>query len=141
MNPRALLGVVAGLAVAALGVREALTLTGDEQPRTAQDVPLEPSKVVALRDGGTGYAQRVRAVDFEAFPASGAGTFGPCSTTAPTGARGETLTFTRASAATRCQLVAESVYQGEAAVDEEAVLVERSRDAGARETAQEGASR
>lgn len=37
---------------------------------------------------------------FEAFPASGAGTSGPCSTTAPTGARGEQLTFTRASAAT-----------------------------------------
>lgn len=37
---------------------------------------------------------------FEAFPASGAGTSGPCSTTAPTGAKGEALTFTRASAAT-----------------------------------------
>lgn len=36
---------------------------------------------------------------FEAFPASGAGTFGPCSTTAPTGARGETLTATRGSSA------------------------------------------
>lgn len=34
---------------------------------------------------------------FEAFPASGAGTAGVCSTTAPTGAKGETLTFTRAS--------------------------------------------
>ena len=34
---------------------------------------------------------------FEAFPASGAGTSGVCSTTAPTGAKGETLTFTRAS--------------------------------------------
>lgn len=37
---------------------------------------------------------------FEAFPASGAGTSGVCSTTAPTGAKGETLTFTRASTAT-----------------------------------------
>lgn len=37
---------------------------------------------------------------FEAFPSSGAGTFGACSTTPPTGARGEVLTFTRASAAT-----------------------------------------
>mgnify|MGYP001568254406 CR=1 FL=1 len=36
---------------------------------------------------------------FEAFPASGAGTSGPCSTTPPTGARGEVLTFTRASSA------------------------------------------
>ena len=36
---------------------------------------------------------------FEAFPASGAGTFGACSTTPPTGAKGETLTFTRASVA------------------------------------------
>jgi hypothetical protein len=34
---------------------------------------------------------------FEAFPASGAGTFGPCSTTAPTGSKNEVLTFTRAS--------------------------------------------
>jgi hypothetical protein len=37
---------------------------------------------------------------FEAFPASGAGTTTACSTTAPTGAKGETLTFTRASPAT-----------------------------------------
>lgn len=37
---------------------------------------------------------------FEAFPASGAGTFGPCSTTAPTGARGEALTFARTGSAT-----------------------------------------
>lgn len=37
---------------------------------------------------------------FEAFPAGGAGTSGPCSTTAPTGARGEVLTFTRGSSAT-----------------------------------------
>jgi len=34
---------------------------------------------------------------FEAFPASGAGTFGACSTTPPTAAKGEVLTFTRAS--------------------------------------------
>jgi hypothetical protein len=40
---------------------------------------------------------------FEAFPASGAGASGPCSTTAPTGARGEVLTFTRASSATCTQ--------------------------------------
>jgi len=37
---------------------------------------------------------------FEAFPANGAGTTGVCSTTAPTGAKGETLTFTRGSTAT-----------------------------------------
>lgn len=37
---------------------------------------------------------------FEAFTSSGAGTFGACSTTPPTGARGETLTFVRASSAT-----------------------------------------
>lgn len=36
---------------------------------------------------------------FEAFPASGAGTTSACDTTAPTGAKGEALTFTRASAA------------------------------------------
>ncbi len=37
---------------------------------------------------------------FEAFPANGAGTTGACSTTAPTGAKGEALTFTRATGAT-----------------------------------------
>ncbi len=37
---------------------------------------------------------------FEAFPASGAGTFGACSTTPPTGAKGETLTFSRTGNAT-----------------------------------------
>ena len=37
---------------------------------------------------------------FEAFPASGAGTFGACSTTPPTGAKGETLSFARTGAAT-----------------------------------------
>lgn len=36
---------------------------------------------------------------FEAFPTSGAGTTSACSTTVPTGAKGETLTFTRASVA------------------------------------------
>lgn len=36
---------------------------------------------------------------FEAFPSSGAGTTTACSTTAPTGAKGESLTFTRASVA------------------------------------------
>lgn len=40
---------------------------------------------------------------FEAFPSSGAGvTGGACTTTAPTGAKGEALTFTRAGTAT-CQ--------------------------------------
>ena len=34
---------------------------------------------------------------FEAFPSNGAGTSGACSTTPPTGAKGEVLTFTRAS--------------------------------------------
>ena len=37
---------------------------------------------------------------FEAFPASGAGVPAACSTTAPTGAKGETLTFARGSVAT-----------------------------------------
>lgn len=36
---------------------------------------------------------------FEAFPASGAGTTTACSTTPPTGAKGEALTFSRASVA------------------------------------------
>lgn len=37
---------------------------------------------------------------FEAFPADGTGTFGTCSTTPPTGVRGEPLIFTRTSSAT-----------------------------------------
>jgi len=37
---------------------------------------------------------------FEAFPANGRGTFGPCSTTPPTGAKGEALIFARSSVAT-----------------------------------------
>lgn len=37
---------------------------------------------------------------FEAFPATGAGTSGACSTTAPTGAKGEALTFSRTGNAT-----------------------------------------
>jgi len=37
---------------------------------------------------------------FEAFPASGAGTTTACSTTSPTGAKGEALTFTRTGNAT-----------------------------------------
>lgn len=36
---------------------------------------------------------------FEAFPANGAGTNGACSTTPPTAAKGEALTFARASVA------------------------------------------
>lgn len=39
---------------------------------------------------------------FSAFASNGVGTFGACSTTPPTGARGEVLTFARASTAT-CQ--------------------------------------
>lgn len=42
---------------------------------------------------------------FEAFPASGAGTTTACSTTAPTGAKGETATVTRATSA-MCQRTA-----------------------------------
>lgn len=42
---------------------------------------------------------------FEAFPASGAGTSGVCSTTAPTGAKGEAATVTRATSA-MCQRTA-----------------------------------
>ena len=42
---------------------------------------------------------------FEAFPASGAGTSGACGTTAPTGAKGEALTFSRGSNGT-CQKTA-----------------------------------
>lgn len=56
-----------------------------------------------FRNEGAPRISRLGADDyafFEAFPTSGAGTFGPCSTTAPTGAKGEVLTLTRASNAT-----------------------------------------
>lgn len=46
------------------------------------------------RTGGAAYAA------FEAFPINGAGTTAACSTTPPTGVRGEALTFARASTAT-----------------------------------------
>lgn len=59
---------------------------------------------------------------FEAFPASGAGTTGVCSTTAPTGAKGETLTFARATTATCTKGVSGTRTTGIAAGD----LVEMS---------------
>lgn len=61
------------------------------------------SPLVRVRDAS---AARVRGREgvsyafFEAFPASGAGTFGACSTTPPTGAKGEALTFARTGNAT-----------------------------------------
>lgn len=65
-----------------------------------KDPPIRPR---VFRSDGAGRISRLGSDDFaffEAFPASGAGTSGACSTTAPTGAKGEALTFTRASAAT-----------------------------------------
>lgn len=50
--------------------------------------------------GGNPRPTAISYAAFQAFPASGAGLSGPCSTTAPTGARGQVLTFTRASTAT-----------------------------------------
>lgn len=64
------------------------------------DPPIRPR---VFRSDGAARVMRAGADDyafFEAFPASGAGTTSACSTTAPTGAKGEALTFTRASSAT-----------------------------------------
>lgn len=146
MNPRALLGVVAGLAIAALGVREALILTGDEQPPQAGDVPLHPQKVVGLRDGGIGYAKEVRTADggvatrVDSAPEcvrrlADAGV-GGCRRVLSDGGIVDPGTLNRfpadASVGTRCSPCACSVYLGESADDEESVLVERSRDGGGR---------
>ena len=61
----------------------------------AQLVPADPAGPIV-----TNPATMRQYAFFEAFPASGAGTTTACSTTAPTGAKGEVLTFTRASSAT-----------------------------------------
>lgn len=147
MNPRVLLGVVAGLAVAALGVREALSLTGDEQPREAQDVELEPSKVVPLRDGGTGYAQRVRAIDGgevtrlvqpECVRRLADAGVNACRQRLDDGGVRDPGALNRfpadAAVGTRCQKVACSVFLGDDADEEEDVAVtrERTRDGGGR---------
>lgn len=63
------------------------------------DPPIRPR---VFRSDGAARVMRAGADDyafFEAFPTSGAGTSGACSTTAPTGAKGETMTFTRGSTA------------------------------------------
>lgn len=61
----------------------------------AQLAPANPAGPIVTNPATMG-----RYAFFEAFPANGAGTFGACSTTAPTGVRGEALTFARASTAT-----------------------------------------
>lgn len=56
-----------------------------------------------MRSDGPARLSRIPPDDFaffEAFPSNGSGTNGVCSTTAPTGAKGEALTFTRATNAT-----------------------------------------
>jgi hypothetical protein len=63
VNLRAFLGVVASVSVAALGAREAFNLIGDETPPVAGDRQIEPEKVVALLDGGTGYVAEYRTSD------------------------------------------------------------------------------
>jgi hypothetical protein len=79
-------------------------ILGDVTKVRAQVVPRQPTiRPRIFRSEGPVRTSRLGQDDlafFEAFPASGAGTFGACSTTAPTGAKGETLTFTRASPAT-----------------------------------------
>lgn len=74
----------------------AVTLAQSVDPDIEEFVRPYRSERVPRASGrsGRGYAY------FEAFPATGAGTFGVCSTTAPTGAKGEALTFTRTGSAT-----------------------------------------
>lgn len=55
MNPRALLGVVAGLAVAAVGVREALIIVTDEKPLAAQERCDTGAELSRESDGGRAY--------------------------------------------------------------------------------------
>jgi hypothetical protein len=65
-----------------------------------KDPPIRPR---VFRSDGAERVSRLGSDDFaffEAFPASGTGTNGACSTTPPTGAKGEALTFTRGSTAT-----------------------------------------
>lgn len=59
----------------------------------ARDRRCRPARNGARTDDCVSYAF------FEAFPTSGAGTTSACDTTAPTGAKGEQLTFSRASTA------------------------------------------
>lgn len=154
MNPRALLaGVALAAAFGAAVATTSLVIVGDETPPVAGDVAIEPTKVVPLRDGGTAYAQRVRAVDGgEAVRIvqadcvrrlADAGVVG-CRRALVDGGVVDQGALNRfpvdAGVGTRCQRVACSVYAGDSADDEETALVERTRDAGARE-AREGATR
>lgn len=149
MNLRRFLGVVAGLSVAALGVREALV--GDEKPPQVGDVALHPEKVTPLLDGGSGYTQEMRTADGGRVvrlvsPScvrrlSDAGV-NACRRALSDGGVVDPGALNRFSAdagvGTRCQLVACSVFEGESADVEETVIVERSRDAG---VAKEGAGK
>ena len=92
------------LALALLLLAQAEVTTGSFSPENPP--PSEMTRLIraerVLRAGGRsgpGFAF------FEAFPAGGAGTSGVCSTTAPTGAKGEALTFSRGSNGT-CQKTA-----------------------------------
>lgn len=147
MNPRALL---AGLALAALVGVTSVVIRGDETPPEVGDVPLEPSKAVPLRDGGSGYAQRMRAADggevVRLVPPECARRLADagvnaCRRRLDDGGVIDPGTLNRfsadASVGTRCQLVACGVYAerlsdgGDPANEEETVLIERTRDAGA----------
>jgi len=66
-------------------------------------LPDPPVRPRVFRSDGAMRVSRLGSDDyafFEAFPASGAGTTTACSTTPPTGAKGEVLTFTRTGNAT-----------------------------------------
>lgn len=66
-------------------------------------LPDPPVRPRVFRSDGAARVTRLGSDDyafFEAFPASGAGTTTACSTTAPTGAKGEAMTFSRGSVAT-----------------------------------------
>lgn len=141
MDPRKLL---AGVALAALVGVTSVVIRGDETPPEVGDVPLEPSKAVPLRDGGSGHAQRVRTVDGgeavrlvppECVRRLADAGVNACRQRLSDGGIRDPGALNRfpadASVGTRCQLVACGVYAGEDADAEETVLIERTRDAGA----------
>jgi hypothetical protein len=146
VNPRALL---AGFALAALAVGVSQSLKGDETPPVAGDVQLEPSKVAALVDGGTGYVAEFKAVDggtvtrlvaAECVRRAAADAVTACRQVLKDGGLRDPGALNRfpadASTGAKCQRVACSVYAerledgGDVANDDETVIVAKQRDGG-----------
>ena len=142
MNPRALL---AGAALAAAVVVTSVVIRGDEVPPQAGDARLQPEKVVAFRDGGSGCAAEYRATDgglvtrvvqCDCVRRLADAGVNACRRRLSDGGVVDPGTLNRfladASVGTRCQRVACSVYAGEDADEEEDVKVQRQRDGGSR---------